>query len=774
MKKIIRISFFAGAMALAIACAKNTQQGPDPTPVVSDVTLDLYSGLSTKTMLGEDTGDGNWSVYWTDGDRVCVNGVKSTTLFDIPAKTSNADFTVSGVSAPYYIVYPSIICSGMDSEGVASIELPSAQAYREGTFATAGSAVLYACTSENSTELKNLCGIVKLPVVKGSEFGKVISRITLSSSSSSAPLSGSFTLDTKTGEMKAVEGGSTVFVSLPAEGVELDESDETDFYLSVPSGEYPDGFSLVLTGPEGSMISSWTEDTEISAGKIMLAETISFKPKNTKFIDGIDTWNEFAQAVNDGDYQRWLDPDTGEATLVADISYGGDLTLISTLPDGMVLNGNGHTIKRAKATEPLVSLVSEGATIKNLTVGGVRVSASATSDRGTGNLCAYNRGLIDNCVNDMAVNVTSWDKDLIIGGLVTDNAGVIKDSKNIADISVSLAISANRTVYGGGIAARGWRNLNSNVDKFNGDFINCENKGSIIVNRTSSGNYSLTKLALGGICGAIEQGSSSGEFCLFDGCRNSGNITYWQDDKHTSTNYGYAFGGIVGRCCKINQGPDFYYYVGGATVDAHDGYYVKLNNCTNEGNIDVSLYTATMAPGQSGARQCYIGGLIGSLQSNWEDWAEIKDCTVNCEIRSGHLSANEMVGGLCGAYGYANASGCKVNLTVGPTKTTLLLAKYMGVAGASFGFPCRDCTLKDSEFWIKYEKGNLGANDAGFVGYAGKNDNIKTHVITNGYATLTLEGTNTFSGTINGKAVTAENMMAPKSTGRVIGSITIK
>lgn len=769
-----KLTFLAGITAFAVSCIENTPQDPGPEPVVPPVTLDLYSSLSSKTVLGEEVSTGNWSVYWTDGDRVCVNGVKSSTLFDIPAKTSNADFTVSGVSAPYYIVYPSIICSGMNSDGVASIELPSAQAYKEGTFATAGSAVLYACTSENSTELKNICGIVKLPVVKGSEYGKVINRIALCSSSGNAPLSGSFTLDTKTGEMKAVEGGSTVFVSLPAEGVELDESEETDFYLSVPSGEYPDGFSLVLTGPEGTMISSWTEDTEIVAGKIMLAETVAFKPKSTKYIDGIDTWNEFAQAVNDNDYERWLDPDTGEATIVADISYGGDLTLISTLPDGMVLNGNGHTIKRAQATEPLISLVSAGATVKNLTVGGVRVSPSATSDRGTGNLAAFNRGLIENCVNDMAVNITSWNDNLFFAGLVTDNAGVIKDSKNLADISISLSITSNRTVYGGGISARGWRNLNSNADKFNGDFINCENKGSIIVNRTSSGNYSLTKFTIGGICGSIEQGESAGEFCLFEGCKNSGNITYWQDDKHTSNNYGYSAGGIVGRCCKINQSTDFYYLVGGATNTAHEGYYVKLDNCTNTGSIDISLYTATMSPAQSGARQCYIGGLIGSMQSQYDDWAEIKNCTVNCEIRSGHLSVNEMVGGLCGCFGYANASGCNVDVRVSPSKTTMLAPKYMGVAGASFGFTSRDCTLADSDFVIKYEKGNLGANDAGFVGYAGKNANIAQHVEVPGYAILTLNGTNTFAGTINNKVVTVDNVMAPKSEGRIIGSITIK
>jgi len=781
IKKLFRISFFAGAMVLAIACAKKSSPEPEPAPVVAPVTLELYSSLSSKTMLGDDLGGGVWSVYWTDGDRVCVNGVKSTTLFDVQSQTSLADFTVNGVSAPYYIVYPSIICSSISLDGFASIDLPVAQAYNENSFATAGSAVLYACTTENHAELNNLCGIVKLPVIKGSEFGGTISRITLSSSSSNAPLSGSFTLNTVTGELKAVDGESAIFISLPAEGVQLDENVERNFYLSVPAGSYPDGFSIILEGPEGSMISNWTENTAIPAGKILSAQTIAFKPKSTKFINSIDTWNEFAQAVNDGNYERWLDPDTGEAKVIADISYGGDLTMIATLPDGMILNGGGHTIKRAQATEPLICLVSTGAAIKNLTVGGTRISPSENSDRGTGNLAAYNRGLIENCVNDMAVNISSWNKEMIIGGLVTDNAGTIKDSKNIADISISLAISANRTVYGGGIAGRGWRNLNGGEEKYNGDFINCENKGSIIINRTSTGPYSLTKLAIGGICGSIEQGVSSGEFCLFEGCKNSGNITYWQDDKHTSANYGYGFGGIVGRCCKISQGPDYYYFVGGATSDSdaskspsYEGYYVKLDNCTNTGNLDISLYSAPLSSTQSGARQCYIGGLVGCLQSNWDDWAEIKDCTVNCEIRSGNTSSNEMVGGLCGGYGYANASGCKVDLTVVPTKTTLLVAKNMGVAGASFGFTTRDCTLKDSEFSINYDKGNLTSYSAGFVGYAGKNTNLKEHIAATGYATLTLQGTNTFTGTINKTAVTADNIMAPNSAGRILGSITIK
>lgn len=766
------ILFSTAAFFLAGCYPENGPSNPSEKEEeqIPPVTLELSSTLETKTVLGEMEG-GVYRVYWSEGDRVCVNGEKSSALLGLDGPAANGSFTVSGVKPPYHVFYPSIRCGEMAEDGMASISIPPVQAYKKNSFAS-GSAMLYGSSERESFSLNNLCGVVRIPIVKGLD-GDILSSLSLSSTSAEAPIAGSALLDTGNGRLSWTEGETSLLLSLPPEGIALDASEPEYFHLCLPSGSYPEGFDILLSGPGGSMLCQWVSETEIPAGVVVTLDPIVFKPKSTKLIDSIESWNEFAAAVNAGDYHRWVDEDSGEARIVADISYGGDLTAITTLPDGFVLNGNGHKISRAQATEPLIVLVSEGATVKNLTVGGTRIAPSSVADRGTGNLAAFNRGLIDNCVSEMTVDISGHNDALIIGGLVTDNAGVIRDSKNTGDISISLSISANRIVYGGGICARGFRPL-SDVQHC-GDFIRCENKGSITLYRTASGNFSMTKFAIGGIVGCVDHGIPGGEYCRIEDCTNSGNIICWQDANHTNTNYGYAVGGILGRCCLYSSGPDFYYTVGGVAA-AYEGYYVEISGCANTGNIDVSLYSQTLKATDSGARQVYVGGIAGCLNSSWNARASIINCTSNCTIRTGHAAADDATGGIVGGVGHTNIESCKADVSIGQSKTTLTAAKYMGASGGIAGFVFRDSDIKDCEATLVYDKGTTtGVRGTGYVGLVAKSSNIQAaYAVNAGYATLALVGTNQFSGTINGEPVTVNNVADDENVGKITGTITIK
>ncbi len=772
MKEKVIPVLLAGAL-LALSCGEdpaptdNTDTGEQTAPV----TLQLSSEAVTRTVLGDEE-DGVYHVWWTDGDRICVNGVKSSMLIGAGEKALSGEFTVEGVKPPYHVVYPSIRCGSMSEDGVAEVSLPAVQAWVPGSFAS-GAAMLYGTSRQGEFTLRNLCGVVRIPIVKGASYGGKITSITLSSSSSAAPIAGRFHLNTEDGALDIVEGGATVLMSLPEEGIVLDESEPQYFHICIPGGEYPDGFNIILANEEGSMLCEWTGSTAVPAGVMVTLSQIAFKPSNTKIIDSIDSWNEFAAAVNEGDYERWVDEDTGEVNIVGDISYGGDLTAITTLPAGMVLNGNGHVIKRAAATEALIILVDSGATVKNLTVGGTRVAASANADRGTGNLAAYNRGLIENCTSEMDVRLTGVNASLVIGGLVTDNAGVIKDSKNTGEISISLTISANRNIYGGGICGRGFRPL-SDV-QYCGTFINCENTGSITIHRSATGNFSMCRLAIAGIVGCLDYGVRDDAFSTIKGCTNSGSITVWQDDKHTNANYSYSVGGILGRCCKYNPSTDFYYLVGGANATAHDGNYVKIEDCRNSGAIDVSIASQTFKPTDSGARQVYVGGIAGCLQSQWSNWAKVSGCTNTGSIRTGHLAATDITGGIVGGGGYLTIENCRSEVAVGLSKNTLYAAKYMGLSGAVLGLALRDMEVKDCEGTLFFDKeGATGYRGTGYVGGAARNGNIKEHVANVGYASLTLSGTNSFSGTINGDPVTLANVAMAENEGKIFGTITLK
>ena len=779
MKYANTIILLAAAALLASSCRGKQPDGPGegPEPEVQTTTLSLSSCFTPKTVLGELTDGGVYRVYWSDGDRICVNGKKSSTLYGLEEGISEAEFSVTDVNAPYSVVYPSIICTGMDSNGVASLNLPVAQAYKAGSFAS-GAAVLYGNSQETGFGLNNLCGVVRIPLLKD-RYGDRISGLGISSLSAACPLAGEFRLDTADGTLTPVKGSGTIMLSLPAEGIVLKEGEPTYFYVAIPAGEYPDGFVITLSNSEGTMLCEWVADTAIEAGMIATLPEIGFKPDATKLIDSVDSWNEFAAAMNSGDQEqidRWVNPETGVATLAADISYGGDLTQIENW--NYTFNGNSHSIKRANATEALFLLVGNEGSIKNLILGGTRVAQSANSDRGTGNLAAYNRGLIEGCINEMNIELNGQDKNILIGGLVTDNAGIIQNSKNTGTISISMTINANRVVYGGGIACRAQRNLTENgtTQLFSGDFINCENSGDITIKRSSSGSYSMIKLAIGGIAGFVNQGSSDGEFSRFEGCTNNGNITVWQDENHTITNYAYSVGGILGRSCVTNENIDFYYMVGGATATSYSGYYVEMENCANYGTLDVSIYSAGGGAQMSGARQVYVGGLAGCFCSMFSDWSTIRGCTSTGTIRTGHLACADCTGGLFGGLAYTTIDNCSADVSIGLTRNTFPLSgKYLGLAGGLVGYILRDASIKDCSSTLVYDSaGSKTALGAGFVGAAAKHANIKGNVSTAGMATLTLEGNNSFSGTLNGTAVSTSSITWSGNQGIVNGTVSIK
>ncbi|MGN0188808.1 MAG: hypothetical protein ACI395_04765 [Candidatus Cryptobacteroides sp.] len=776
MNNLNVIPALAALILLGASCSEKTGPGQGEEteqPTEETVTLSLTSTFGSKTVLGE-LEDGVYRVYWSDGDRICVNGTKSSTLYGIAPGTGTAEFTVENVHAPYHIVYPSIICASMDGDGVAAVNLPVAQTYREGSFAE-GSAILYGKSEKEGCELHNLCGVVRIPVIKG-RFGDRLSSLTISSVSTSRPLAGEFLLDTKDGNLTPVKGSGTLMLSLPSEGLELTDGNPVLLYVSIPAGEYPDGFVITLGNNEGTMLCDWTADTDIPAGKMATLPEITFTPDATKLIDSVDSWNEFAAAVNSGDQDlidRWVDPDTGVASLAADISYGGDLTQIEEW--NYIFNGNGHSIGRANATEALFLLIGTEGAVRNLVLEGKRVAQSSNSDRGTGNLAAFSRGLVEGCTNGMDIELSGMDKNILIAGLVTDNAGIIKDSKNLGNISLSMSITANRVVYGGGISCRAQRNLNSST-LYSGTFINCENAGNITIKRTSSGSFSLTKFAIGGIAGFVSQGTSSGVHSRFEGCTNSGNITVWQDAGHSASNYGYAVGGILGRCCETNETTDFYYKVGGASSSSYNGYYVEMVNCSNSGTIDVSLYSADGGTQMSGARQIYVGGIIGCLQSRYDDRSTISGCVSTGTLLTGHLTKADCTGGIVGGVGYSAIEGCSADLSVGLSKTSISLSeKNMGIAGGIAGYVFRDATVKDCTSVLTYDSSEAKSSiGAGFVGAAAKHNNLSANLENSGTATLTLVGENSFSGTLNGIPVTASNAVCPTNLGSVNGAVTIK
>ena len=104
----------------------------DTAAGVSRETTTLTISISqTRTSLGEKVGD-TYPVYWSEGDRIVVNGLLSNEA-EIDAENvsrANFEFAKESISYPYHITYP--YCAATTA-GQPMVEFPAEQNYSKGT-----------------------------------------------------------------------------------------------------------------------------------------------------------------------------------------------------------------------------------------------------------------------------------------------------------------------------------------------------------------------------------------------------------------------------------------------------------------------------------------------------------------------------------------------------------------------------------------------------------------------------------------------------------------
>ena len=102
-----------------------------------------------------------YSVYWSNGDRINVNGQVSSPLsVEAGEKVSEAEFALKSVQVPYNVIYPSSIVSGNGymEDGSIEVTLPQQQKYNSTSFAD-GAAILYGfgTVEGEAVQLHNAC-----------------------------------------------------------------------------------------------------------------------------------------------------------------------------------------------------------------------------------------------------------------------------------------------------------------------------------------------------------------------------------------------------------------------------------------------------------------------------------------------------------------------------------------------------------------------------------------------------------------------------------------
>ena len=641
-------------------------------------------------------------VYWSDGDKINVNGRTSLPLsVGTDEKVFEADFLLSSLEAPYNVIYPSsaVIEEGYAADGSIAIQIPAVQKYSSSTFANE-SALMYGYSeTEDGVVLRNLCAVVRVNI-KGSEDAIISAK--LESMSNDAPLAGEFRLTPSDGTLEAAKGNTAITLEL--DKVAMNNESGVDFFFAIPSGEYTEGLTFFFKRESDSQIMQniWRPTQRLEGGKLYSFNNVIYEP-TAKEITTVDEWNEFATAYNDdSDLSKYMFKD-GVVRLGADIT-AENLTSISQF-DG-ILEGNGYTLTRTSAAEPLFSSIT--GQVRNLTLGGTLTGEVVTEDERPVVACAPLAGSLDGgnisgCVNNMTVVVGTMDEPLeahiYVSGLVSKmTAGTIENSVNNAAVDVS--VNVHNTVFEVAVAGV-VADVNVADPQQTINLTGCSNKGALTLvphltfqSAAATRDKGMQVCGFGGVAGWLR---NEGAYELTD-CDNSGEITidgHKIGHKNGNTPFTIAVGGVLGLGAPCSAG-----FI---VLDEYEKYDVTLTRCSNTGlvyNCGVNYSSTTESN-----NKVLTGGLAGAIMGTGGSYAKVVGCeskgpvitydyTTDLEDEGVIISTRPqycaVTGGLVGLGGYVDIDKSTIICQVGNGKRQLV------AWGGVIGFALRPFRFKNS------------------------------------------------------------------------------
>lgn len=268
MKQTLRITFALSALFLVACQGDNTSEG-----VYGDGATTLTVALpTTRTSLGDKSGD-TYPVYWSEGDKIAVNGAESAAAVVDASNASLANFTFSSaLSYPYNITYP---YTSTTTAEVAKVIFPAEQNYVKGSFG-AGDAPMcgYVASKGDRVALKHLAGVLKFPI-KANRKGVVLHKIVVTSTSG-ASLSGEFAVNCQEVTITPTENcGGAVTYLLPS-NFTLSTSEASECYISLPSGELGECMVEFVDADGGVMVGKWNANN-LRAGVVREFKTITYE-----------------------------------------------------------------------------------------------------------------------------------------------------------------------------------------------------------------------------------------------------------------------------------------------------------------------------------------------------------------------------------------------------------------------------------------------------------------------------------------------------------------
>ena len=704
MKKISMI-LGSALMMLTVGCTTDT------TKEVVNNDNKVIIGLSvdaTRTSLGDKTGT-EYPVLWSAGDKVAVNGVVSEPLAAEYAGKTAAQFAVTGVAAPFDVIYPAdVLMADGKTIGISEI-----QEYVPGSFAQ-GSAIMVGHSDTPNGVIKNLYGFVKIPIVKGDE--KTIKSVTLHSNNLEA-MTGTFAVDYVNAALEPLSGMDFVKVTA-ADGIPF-VNDKAEVVIAVPAGTYAKGFSVKIVSTDGKALTKKAYEANgvtIAASTLLAMPDIEFFPnENVSEITDAAQLQAFLDAASAGDYTNFKN-ENGEVLLGSDIDLTGVTLTSATQFDG-VFNGQGYALKNWKSDgTALFAQVNAGAVVKNIMIDeSCEMNVSATNAGNKGFIANYNLGTISGCANDapIVLNVETGTAQYMIGAIVglsgSASEALVTNCVNNGDMTITFGSMTASSYYFGGIVG----------DTSGADNVvcmsNCINNGDITVNIDGADGWK--NVYLGGVAGANNNKGVVSE------CVNNGKVDFYLD--------------------KAYKGA--YPNIGGIT-----GYSAAhFTGCKNTGDVSIRTNTYKAADAPQITRPA-IGGIAGYANgdvtgcSNYghillQGTADVRFSGTTATGGGVGSMGHPVIGGVCGSIGYPKEiASSQRNRTISDCHNYGLVelinpsgSTWLPIGGV-VGYPTgtiKDCTNEKSGV-VKVTMGGAQTYCGGVYGatvYATKNTVTNCH-----------------------------------------------
>lgn len=341
MKKVISL---LAVSLLLVSC----QEKIDVVEINNDIytaSVEEFSDASTKTALS------SLNVVWSENDAIAIFD-QYTTASKYQVSESSVG-TTKGRFSPISIqnegnvsgydnniaVYPyeeDLVCNVSEVDGnqalsytVSDVAIPTTQTYVENSFAN-GTYLMAAVTSTAADKMlafKNVCGVIKLQL-KGDCSIKSIKL----EGNSSEKLAGQ-------GSLTVYVDGSAPVLSLNNEaqthvtldcgtGVELDENETTDFYLTVPPTPFSNGFTVTITDiNDNKKVISTDKPNAVNRSRILVMPPVTVNAITIIEYSGSPKIYVNPEAAWEKTFTHEYDPLTSRGRLVFD----GKITYIPSM-----------------------------------------------------------------------------------------------------------------------------------------------------------------------------------------------------------------------------------------------------------------------------------------------------------------------------------------------------------------------------------------------------------------------------------------------------------